>query len=45
MVHPLTVHLPLGTLLIWCTMCGTGEECERLATLALAKFEESARVQ
>ena len=25
MVHCHTVHLPLGTLLIWCTMCGTGD--------------------
>ena len=25
MVHSHTVHLPLGALLIWCTMCGTGE--------------------
>ena len=24
MVHPHTVHLPLGALLIGCTMCGTG---------------------
>ena len=24
MVHRHTVHLPLGALLIWCTMCGTG---------------------
>ena len=24
MVHCHTVHLPLGALLIWCTMCGTG---------------------
>ena len=26
MVHSLTVHLALGALLIWCTMCGTGRE-------------------
>ena len=25
MVHCHTVHLPLGALLIWWTMCGTGE--------------------
>ena len=24
MVHSHTLHLPLGALLIWCTMCGTG---------------------
>ena len=26
MVHSHTVHLPLGALLIWYTMCGTGED-------------------
>ena len=24
MVHSHTVHLPLGALLIWCNVCGTG---------------------
>ena len=23
-MHPHTVHLPVGALLIWCTVCGTG---------------------
>ena len=25
MVHSHAVHFPLGALLIWCTMCGTGD--------------------
>ena len=36
MVHCYTVHLPLGALLIACTMCGTGRAPLRAAAVALA---------
>ena len=40
MVHPHTVHLPLGALLIWCTMCGTGgHEC--MLSQALSAHQRS----
>ena len=34
MAHSHTVHLPLGALLIWRTMCGTGCLTPSLAALA-----------
>ena len=40
MVHCHTVHLPLGALLIACTMCGTGRAPSRAA---IARTSHSAR--
>ena len=38
MVHCHTVHLALGALLIWCTLCGTGEEAEAECCLCMEAF-------
>ena len=38
MAHSHTVHLPLGALLSWCTVCGTGRLTPSLAALAAQVF-------
>ena len=46
MVHCLTVHLPLGALLIPCTMCGTGEAVmygSRASAAAATALHENVR--
>ena len=40
MAHSHTVHLPLGALLIWCTMCGTGINA-LVATVGMAALGKS----
>ena len=42
MVHSHTVHLPLGALLIWCAMCGAGENLLWLG-IALASLGDLPR--
>ena len=40
MVHCRTVHLPLGALLIWCAMCGTGDQLLKGAALNAVQIAE-----
>ena len=44
MVHSHTVHLPLGALLIGCTMCATGGIYLDVDTVALVPFSDHAAV-
>ena len=43
MAHSHTVHLPLGALLIPCTMCGTGGDKTAAEKEALAELEDLGR--
>ena len=39
MVRSHTVHLPLGALLSWCTMCGTGGKLKAIEVVPIAETE------
>ena len=42
MVHPHTVHLPPGPLLIWCTVCGAGAEWSTINAAAFNPTDDAA---